>query len=399
MHRAPNMNFGRALAGLACLAAIAAAARAVEIELTRLDGQTVRGELLRVNPEIALSTADGELAFTWAETLALETLGDHAAPASSGPLQFALVDGSSFSGRIDGVNDSGVIVEIADGHAGRVDLPNLRAILSTNPGSAARDKLRELADDPQRSADVAIVERGENAIVLRGAVRELTSEHVSMTWNKRDVQLPWSRVAGVFFAQRPNIAAKHTIRLVGGDVFAGIVVGGDADKIVLRSTSFDGLELDWSRIDRVDCRSGHLVYLSDLEPLRYDFTPFFQKKWDYARDATLSGRPIMLGGREYTKGLTMHSRSSLSFNLDGAFRRFAAIAGVVDEMNGRGDVVMAVVGDGRVLWEASGVRGGQPPREVLVDVEGVRELSLHVDYGEDLDLSDHACWAQARLIR
>jgi hypothetical protein len=36
---------------------------------------------------------------------------------------------------------------------------------------------------------------------------------------------------------------------------------------------------------------------------------------------------------------------------------------------------------------------------VSVDVAGVRELALEVDYDADLDLSDQAAWGFARLIR
>jgi hypothetical protein len=68
-------------------------------------------------------------------------------------------------------------------------------------------------------------------------------------------------------------------------------------------------------------------------------------------------------------------------------------------MGERGCVSMRVFGDGEVLWEATQVRGGQTAREFIVDVGGVQRLVLVVDYGEDLDLSDHAAWGSARLIR
>ncbi|RMF82449.1 MAG: hypothetical protein D6744_06075 [Planctomycetota bacterium] len=60
---------------------------------------------------------------------------------------------------------------------------------------------------------------------------------------------------------------------------------------------------------------------------------------------------------------------------------------------------MKVVGDGQVLWESPSVRGNQPPQELLVDVTGVRRLTLVVDYGADLDLSDHVIWALPRVMR
>jgi hypothetical protein len=35
----------------------------------------------------------------------------------------------------------------------------------------------------------------------------------------------------------------------------------------------------------------------------------------------------------------------------------------------------------------------------MFDIRGVARLTLEVDYGEGLDLSDHADWANARLLR
>jgi hypothetical protein len=69
-------------------------------------------------------------------------------------------------------------------------------------------------------------------------------------------------------------------------------------------------------------------------------------------------------------------------------------------MENRGDVTLRVIGgDGGVLWQRDNVRGGQPPIAATVDVRGAQDVTLEVDYGEGLDLSDQAVWAAARLIR
>ena len=75
------------------------------------------------------------------------------------------------------------------------------------------------------------------------------------------------------------------------------------------------------------------------------------------------------------------------------------MAGILDEMEDRGNVTMRVLGDGGLLWQRENVRGGAQPERVVIAVTGVYELTLAVDFGRDLDLSDHAAWAFARLIR
>jgi hypothetical protein len=66
--------------------------------------------------------------------------------------------------------------------------------------------------------------------------------------------------------------------------------------------------------------------------------------------------------------------------------------------NGRGDVHVVISGDGKPLWEAD-VRGTGEPQTLDLDVSGVRDLEILVDFGSDLDISDHLDLADARVIQ
>jgi hypothetical protein len=387
---------------LAFAAAMPVDALAVELEVTGLDGRVTRGRLVQLVPEIIVAAPDEEVAFAWTDILAVRPLGavtTAPAAASDEPLRFELVDGSRFRGRIDHAADSGFVVRFRSDQTCRLEPGALRSIASSSASREALDMLGELSAVADRSEDLAVIQRGAQVLALSGAIRRVDAERVIFLWKDRELPLPWERIAGLGFARSTPRRSTCSVRLPGGEEFGGRVVGGSEAGVVLQSAVFDHLRLPWSDVDRVDCRSERVAFLSDLVPAEYEFTPFFEKQWEYARDRTLMGRPIRVGGREYEKGLTMHSRSSLTYELDGRFRQFAAVVGIADEMDGRGDVTLAVVGDGRVLWDARNVVGGGEPREVLVDVTGVRALSLHVGFGEGLDLSDHACWAMARLIR
>ncbi len=375
---------------------------ALELEVTRLDGELSRGRLIQVVPEIVLAGAGEQHEIAWTDVMELRPLTDGAASEAAArdyPLRFELADGSAFGGRIESVAEGGFNVAFGVDQTGKLDAGWLSVIQSASAGADALAKLREIAAERSGSEDVAIVERGRKVLVLRGAARGIDAERVTFVWKERELPLPWGRLAGVCFAKPTPRSAACSVYLQGGDVFRGRVVGGDDAAIVLRTGVLGDLELEWSRIRRIECRSRRLVYLSDLEAIDYEFTPFFQKEWEYALDRTLTGRPIRLGGRLYAKGVTMHSRAALIYRVGQKYRQFAAAVGIVDEMNERGSVSVAVLGDGRVLWKAEDVRGGTEPREVLIDIAGVRELSLHVDYGRDLDLSDHVCWGAARLIK
>jgi hypothetical protein len=377
-------------------------AAALELAVTGLDGATVRGRVVQVMPEIVLATAEAEAAFAWSDVLSLRPVSVDppvATPPAERPLRFELADGSVFGGRVERAAERGFAVRFLGDQICLLEPTLLRSIRASGASVASAARLRAVIEEQDRSEDVAVVERASQVVVLRGAVRRVDAAGVLFAWKQRELHLPWKRVAGLAFARPTLRQASCSVHLRGGDVFCGRVSAGDDRALMLQSGVFDQVNLEWSWIDRVQCRSRRVTFLSDLVPARYEFTPFFQKRWEYARDRTLTGRPIRICGELHAKGVTLHSRSSLAYALEGQYRQFAAVVGIVDEMAERGDVTLAVLGDGRILWQAAHVRGGEAPREVLVDVSGVRELSLHVDFGEALDLSDHVCWAEARLIR
>jgi hypothetical protein len=88
----------------------------------------------------------------------------------------------------------------------------------------------------------------------------------------------------------------------------------------------------------------------------------------------------------------------LTFDIRGEYDVLAATIGIDAETEGRGDCMFVVRGDGRELYRQR-VRGSDEPRDIQLDVKRVRKLTLLVEPGAELDLSDHADWCDARLIR
>jgi len=382
----------------ACLAPAASAG--VELEVIALDGRAVRGQLSALAPDLVLFTEGGEATLAWSDVLAVQTgraIDPKLFAGTAEPLRFELADGSRFAGSIVEGGEREFVVRVLDGQTGRLRASLVQRVVS----AAAPEELhRKLATEAlDSSEDVLLAMREGQSVVLRGAVKRIEPERVVFAWRGRELPLSWGLVVGAAFAQAAPRGAACLVRLADAQVFAGRVVGGDEQTVRLRSSAFENLALPWSHIARIDCHSERLTYLSDLRPAMYEFEPYFRKRWDYAGDVSLSGGPIRLGGRTYAKGICTKSRALLVYRLDGRYRQFAATVGILDEMGPRGDVTAAVLGDGRPLWEMRNVRGGQAPRDLLVDVAGVEELGLLVDYGEDLDLSDHVAWGLARLIR
>jgi hypothetical protein len=143
---------------------------------------------------------------------------------------------------------------------------------------------------------------------------------------------------------------------------------------------------------------GRRVYLSSLVPASVQEDGMFGVVWPHARDSAIGGGPLLLGGRRYGRGLTVHSVARLTWRLDAACIRLRAMAGIADGFAPEGDAVAILRGDGRELWRAR-LRGGDAPQAIDVDLSGLAVLELSVEAGERYDIGDHVVLADAQVIR
>jgi hypothetical protein len=109
---------------------------------------------------------------------------------------------------------------------------------------------------------------------------------------------------------------------------------------------------------------------------------------------------LKLRGVEFPKGLGVHSKSSVTYRLDGKFRRFRAVIGIDDDAAGAGSAEFEVLLDGKSIYR-SGVLTGTSPAAAIerLDVSGARLMTLRVDYATLADIQDHADWCEAVLIK
>jgi hypothetical protein len=154
----------------------------------------------------------------------------------------------------------------------------------------------------------------------------------------------------------------------------------------------------WDFVVCVSVRSDRLVYLSDLTPVEVEEESIvaFPRAWQ--RDRSVGGRALKLGERVFSKGIGVQARSRLVFRTNAEFELMTATVGIDAETSGRGDCIFIVLGDGQELFRKR-LKGSDPPHDLRVDIEGVREMTLLVEPGEDLDFGDHADWCDACFIR
>jgi alpha-galactosidase len=113
--------------------------------------------------------------------------------------------------------------------------------------------------------------------------------------------------------------------------------------------------------------------------------------------ASGDGRPLTLNGTVYSKGLGVHARSEVNFNLAGRCSTLSADVGLDDEVGTSGSVVFQVWGDNTLLFDSGTMTGASATRNVNVDLTGRTTLKLVVTDAGDDDKFDHADWANARI--
>ncbi|MGW1895624.1 NPCBM/NEW2 domain-containing protein [Streptomyces sp. NPDC002004] len=110
------------------------------------------------------------------------------------------------------------------------------------------------------------------------------------------------------------------------------------------------------------------------------------------------GHPITVGGTVYAHGLGVHADSAVDYYTGGACTKVTAEVGVDDEKGDKGTVAFEIWADGRKAASTDVLTNAMPGRPVSADVSGARVVRLVVTDGGDGIDSDHADWADAKLV-
>lgn len=134
------------------------------------------------------------------------------------------------------------------------------------------------------------------------------------------------------------------------------------------------------------------VWLSSL-----DLTQMRQGYGTPMVDKSINGQPITIAGRRFERGVGTHSPGVFYIDLGGRAVRFTAWVGIDDDAQTPGSATFKLVGDGDVLWTSGIMRAGEAPKEVSIDLKGIKILVLRVGDAGDGNGMDHADWADARI--
>lgn len=396
--------------GMLLLSAVVLAARPA-VEVQPLSGGPVRGKLVSLGPhEVIVESAAGPVRLELAQVAGLVFNGTPAAGATKAAVWVELVDGSRIAaGNVALRSGKAAIGAESGGAVLEVPASLVRWIRFQPETQALAGPWQKLLQSEVR-ADLLVTRKGDVLDFYQGIVQAVGDEVVDFVLEGERIPAKRAKLYGLVFHHPAGQTLPEPL---------GVAVEAGGSRWPLRSIRLEGDTFHWttpggvsvsrpaSCIQRIDFSQGKIVYLSDWKPEAAQWTPYIGLGTELpARvalfgprpDRSLSGGPLELGGKVYAKGLALHSRTELVYRLAEPYRRFSAVAGIDDRVRPRGNVRLTVRGDGKVLFDAT-IAGVDPPRELDLDIRGVRRLSILVDFGEDLDVADHLDLCDARLVK
>ncbi|HEX7446667.1 MAG TPA: NPCBM/NEW2 domain-containing protein [Pirellulales bacterium] len=286
----------------------------------------------------------------------------------------------------------------------KLALTEVRGIAFTGVTAAdARQQFETRLADPAADDAAVVLGRDQAVQQVTGNARAVVDGKLKFNFEGEDRSIGVGRLAGVVYAKnprrQPNANPYQLIQLLTGDVVAGVWASVDEKELGVETAWGGRLAIPRSAVARVGFRNGKVTYISDLDPLAVDEVPYFGHRLSYRRDQGFDGGPLKLKGKNYTKGLAAHSRSVLTYAVDGQYESFKAIVGFDETGRGRGRVICRVLGDGRELYAQPDLRATAEPVEIDVPLSGVKQLALEIDFGEAEDTGDRVLWADARIFR
>lgn len=267
----------------------------------------------------------------------------------------------------------------------------------------ARQLLEAKAAERGREDTVLAIGRDQTIAPITGTVQSVADGKVTMLFEGQPRMLQQDRVVGIVLASRPDRPAERTscqvFQLTSGETISGAWEGIAKEGLRLRTRWGQTLLFEHTQVRSIGTRNGKLVYLSDLPLAEVDEAPYFSRRFPFRRDQSLFGQPLVIGKKQYAKGLAVHARCVLTYELDGSYESFKSTLAFDRSSEGRGRVNVRVIADGKSVFARDDVRASQVPLPVEARLAGARTLALEVDFGEEEDVGDRVIWADARILR
>ena len=287
----------------------------------------------------------------------------------------------------------------------QLDLPStaIRGVFFDGSKAEVKTKFDAQLAKPGEDDFIVVLSQDGGITEISGRVEGLVDGRLKVKFEGQQRSIKLERVQALVFGTHPQLntskAPFQIYRMSSGDLFSAALQSLEEKTVKLRTMWGTDVDVPREAVVEVTGRNTRMVNISELTPAIVEQVPFFDRKMTFVKDKSWNDRPLKLDGKTYTRGLAMHSRCFLTYDLGGEYATFRAVVGFEEEAGDRGRVVCRVMADEKELFTKPDFRSVEKPVIVQVSVKGVKQLRLEVDFGEDEDIGDRVIWANARLFR
>lgn len=391
----------RAAGALACIAttvALAESSTPAQFDARAIDGRRLTGIVLRASHDhgVVLQLPPGETARTIEiEPDELDTL-TRIAPrkpqdAPDAPWLLEFRSGERLRAEFVGHEGESLLAHHPALSALRIPLDRLTRITRADAPQAPLPAEEE--------HDVIELANGD---VLRGLITVATRTDIAVQINDESRTIPWERIRRIELAAAEDATPPGKfvrIDLVGGSRIIANELRWSETSIEARVLAGQRVQLPIDAIARAEWNTGRRIWLSDLPPVSHDSRPLFGPRWPLGRDRGPNDLPLRAHGREYARGVALHSAARVTYALQGDFDRFRAAVAIDDSAGDWADADVRILADDREVARIDHVRRGEPPQPIDVDVRGANMLTIRIEYAAHGDIDDRVDLLDAALIR
>jgi hypothetical protein len=388
---------------------LALAGESPAFDVQTLDDRALTGALAELSAErLTVDTAQGPVCVEIAKLLDVSLKQKPASRTPAAGVWIELTDGSTIAASQYEVRGDQARITLLSGEALSASTRAVRNVrLQAESQPAAGQWSRILAKRPD--SDLLVVVSGENLDYHQGTLGDVSAEAVKFQLDGENLPVKRSKVYGFAYRHAAGDALPAPVCRLSDMFGSNWQVSRIALDGKLHVTTPAGVTVSCSleTVARIDFSLGKIVFLSDLKPELAAWTPFFgtdrtlpslEQFFAPREDRNFESNPLQLAGKQYAKGLAIHSRTEVVYRLPGSFSRLRAVAGIDDSVRPQGSVRLEVRGDNNVLFEAA-ISGKDPPTTIDIDLSGVRRLSILVDFGERAGIGDHLDLCNARITK
>jgi len=363
----------------------APAARADKV--TTLDNKTVSGTIVEVTDKVvAVKTESGKIVETpLAEVLALD-LREAKSPAGVTYSDVRLLDETLLHCSDITFKGADVYLKLLSKQEVKVPLAYVTSILHDAQEPELRKQWEELLAEPLKRDRLVIYKNGR-LNPLRGTFGDVDpkGERIQFRTETGKTLNPVLRSAalkGMSF-YRSETPAKEPVCLVydvQGNSLAALKVRLKDKTFTVTTPGGIEINLDQANVARFDYNMGKLTYLSGIRPSKLTSKAYVGGGLTlFCEDLSLDGKgaPIMLEGKIYPKGLSIHATTEVEYNLAGKYKQLKALVGVGDRLKVPTSARLVVRADGQEVYNQV-IASTEPARAISLPVQKAQRLTIRV---------------------